>query len=206
MFSTEVDPHSEKRVSTSLDTKIQKRIGDLFTDYKSFYPYDKNKALITLDRIAQQEGRLMLYESFFLIFNEYYNLLRVNTLDILMNEDNYIPISWKYYIAIMAVSTIRCEYVLRELEIQFLLKGGDERWLINGLVEVPEKLKMLEKINNILAHQPWKLKIQDIYEICNKCETNGWSLNELTQAVLIMTNYHKLASIIESLGIELIDL
>jgi len=196
----------DQKFSHSLDSKIQKRIGDLFTDYKSFYPYDKNKALVTLNIIAQEEGRLMLYESFFLIFNEYYNLLRANTLDILMNEDNYIPISWKYYIAIMAVSTIRCEYLLRDLEIQFLLKGGDERWLINGLIEVPEKLKRLEKINNILAHQPWKLKIQDIYDICNKSETIGWSLNELTHAVLIMTNYHKLASVIESLGIELIDL
>ncbi len=205
---------SDKIYSCSLDDfqqvpqekeKTQKEIGDLFTNFKSFYPYDKHKALVQVEKIARDEGRIKLYESLFLMFNEYYHLLQANTLNILMNEDNYIPLPWKYYIAIMAVSTIRCEYLLRELEMQFLLKGGDEKWLVKGLLQVPEKLKKLEKINNILAHQPWKLKVQDIHEICNICETNGWSLNELTHAILIMTNYHKLGSIIESLNIELIN-
>jgi len=185
--------------------KTLKEKGDIFNNFVSFYPYNKEKALELVQKIGEEDGRIKFYESFFLMFNEYYHLLRANTLDILMNEDNYIPLTWKFYIAIMAVSTIRCEYLLRELEMQFLLKGGEEKWLVNGLIEVPEKLRKLEKINNILAHQPWKLNVQDIHEICNKYETSGWSLNELTHAVLIMTNYHKLASIIESLNIELID-
>jgi hypothetical protein len=185
--------------------KTLKEKGDIFTNFASFYPYDKEKALQSVEKIGNEEGRIKLYESFFLMFNEYYHLLQANTFNILMNEDNYIPLTWKFYIAIMAVSTVRCEYLLRELEMQFLLKGGEEKWLVNGLVEVPEKLRKLEKINNILAHQPWKLNVQDIHEICNKYETSGWSLNELTHAVLIMTNYHKIASIVESLNIELID-
>ena len=37
------------------------------------------------------------------------------------------------------------------------MKGGDVNWLVGGLVEVPEKLTKLSRVNNILAHQPWKL-------------------------------------------------
>ena len=52
--------------------------------------------------------------------------------------------------------------MLRTLEEIFLSVGGDERWLIDGLNNVPEKLKKIGKINNILAHQPWKLTTNDI--------------------------------------------
>lgn len=47
--------------------------------------------------------------------------------------------------------------MLRYLEMCFLIKGGDVNWLIVGLDEVPEKLRKLSRVNNILAHQPWKL-------------------------------------------------
>jgi hypothetical protein len=186
-----------------IPVKEIKEVNDFFTNYESYYPFDRDKSMNTFKKIVS-EGRMKMYEGFFLWFSDYHSLYE-NTFDILMNEDNYIPITWKYYIAIMAVSTIRCEYLYRELEIQFLLKGGDEQWIVSGLVVVPEKLKMLQKINNILAHQPWKLKIQDINELCNKYETNGWSLNELTRAVLIMTNYHKLASVVESMRLDIIE-
>jgi hypothetical protein len=147
--------------------------------------------------MANSSGRMKLYEGFYLWFSEYYSLYET-TINSLMSEDNYMPVTWKYYLAIMAVSSIRCEYLLRELEMQFLLHGGDERWLEFGVNEIPEKLKKLERINNILAHQPWKLKIQDLTEIHSKNDSKGWHINELIHAVLILAYYHRLASIVEA--------
>ena len=39
---------------------------------------------------------------------------------------------------------------------EFLLQGGDERWL-KGLEHVPQKLRDFYEINKILAHRPWLL-------------------------------------------------
>jgi hypothetical protein len=48
------------------------------------------------------------------------------------------------------------------LEMEFLDSGGDEKWLTDGLKSVPIKLQKLSRINNILAHQPWKLSISEV--------------------------------------------
>jgi hypothetical protein len=53
------------------------------------------------------------------------------------------------------------------LKAIFLIKGGEESWLIDGVEGVDEKLGKLSKINNILAHQPWKLNRMDIEVKCN---------------------------------------
>lgn len=174
--------------------KELKEIDELFLNHKSSYPYNPEESLNALKTANESYGGLKLYEGFFLWFSEYYCLYD-NTVRILMTDNCVIPVTWKYYLAIMAVSTIRCEYLLKSLEIEFLLKNGDERWLQDGLSVVPEKIKKLEKINNILAHQPWKLKTQDINDIYSKYDANGWNLIELVQAVLILTNYHRLATI-----------
>jgi hypothetical protein len=141
---------------------VMKDTDSLFDDYVSTYPFSKVNALNTLQSINLKAGRMLLYEGFFLWFSEYYPLY-CNTLNRLMGNDKYFPITWKYYLALMAVSTIRCDYLLQKLEIKFLEYGGDQTWLIEGLAVVPEKIKKLAKINNILAHQSWKLKTQDIH-------------------------------------------
>ena len=61
-----------------------------------------------------------------------------------------------------AVSTIRSDYHLKHLKSIFLLKGGDEDWLLYGLEVADEKIQKLSKINNKLAHMPWKLTRKDI--------------------------------------------
>jgi len=57
---------------------------------------------------------------------------------------------------------MRCEYLTRVCEDCFLFYGGDEKWLMHGLSNIPKKLKRLGRINNILAHQPWKIKDNDL--------------------------------------------
>jgi hypothetical protein len=57
---------------------------------------------------------------------------------------------------------MKSEYLLRHLEADFLMNGGEKDWLIYGLEQVDDKIKKLSRINNILAHQPWKLTRLDI--------------------------------------------
>jgi hypothetical protein len=139
---------------------VLKETDSLFVDYTSSYPFNKKNALKGFQAISSK-GSMLLYEGFFLWFSEYYSLYS-STVRHFMGNNKYLPITWKYYLAIMAVSAIRCQYLLQKLEIEFLEYGGDESWLSEGLAVVPEKIKKMAKINNLLAHQAWKIKIQDI--------------------------------------------
>jgi hypothetical protein len=189
-------------INKLIDCKpVIKDTASLFNDYKSHYPFNSEKAYEALTLISKRDGRLLLYEGFFLWFSEYFELY-YSTKVKLMN-DNYFPLTWKYYLAIMAVSTMKCSYLLRKLEIDFLDSGGNEEWL-EGLIKVPEKLRKIEIINNILAHQPWKLKVQDIKvkidlikEVLNGI--NSWKQDELVCAIMLLTNYHRLATIVQAL-------
>lgn len=83
-----------------------------------------------LDKIFFTNGRLFHYErllcSWFPKYLEYFFEMH----DQIMNRpDDYIPTTWKYYLAIMAVSVYECEFLLKILEEQFVLYGGDVCWL-----------------------------------------------------------------------------
>lgn len=111
--------------------------------------------------INKDLGRTYFYEQFFLWFEDYFKFY-LKTMETLMNQDGFIPRSWRLYIALMAASAMRCEYLFKIIEEAFLEIGGDESWLIFGLDVIPEKLKRLSRINNLLAHQPWKIITEDI--------------------------------------------
>ena len=129
---------------------------------------------------------------------EYY----INTTNALFTKTYSITdISWKYYIAIMAVSTIKSEYMLSFLENEFLLSGGELSWIIEGIKGnegVHKKLKQLANINNIIAHQPWKLQVKDIKDLLTY-----WTKEELLDALFIIVHFQRQASLIESLKVEL---
>lgn len=184
-----------------------KEEGDLFLFYKPVYPFnkDKIKEILILNRINR--GKLYLLENLCFLFPEYLEM-NYSTFGTLMCEEGYLPISWRYFLAIMvfiyliqAVSTIKSQYLLTILEDLFLINGGNKEWLIHGLKKVPEKLSGLSKYNNIMAHQPWKLQTTTIKELFEKHNLN-WSFSEFVQASLILFYFHKLASITESLGIS----
>ncbi len=179
-----------------------KPLDEFFDIYKSAYPFEKEKALEFLKSI-ESIGKIQFYEIFLFWFPDFYSLYK-NTFNSTFNNSNgFIPITWKYYIGIMSASTNKCEFLFRHLEAEFLLNGGDENWLIYGLEIVPEKLRKLEKINNILAHQPWKLEEIDILEIYVKTNPNYWNLNELVEAILVMVNFHRLSGVLESIKLGL---
>lgn len=75
----------------------------------------------------------------------------------MMNKQDILPITWKYYLSIMAVSCYECEYLLKIQEEQFLLNGGDVSWLTEGLKIVDPKLQRISELNELIAYRPWAL-------------------------------------------------
>lgn len=63
------------------------------------------------------------------------------------SENDIFPKHLNYYLAIMAVSCYRCEYLLCILQEQFLLAGGPLEWLIFGLRKVDHKLRRIAALN-----------------------------------------------------------
>lgn len=67
---------------------------------------------------------------------------------------------------LQAAGRHQCSYLISLQKQEFLLQGGDLKWL-NGLNCIPQKLRNLYDINKILAHRPWLLNKSHI-EVFNK--------------------------------------
>lgn len=178
-----------------------KELNDFPETYTTFYPYDSELGKKCFETIKSQ-SRFRHHELFMLWFPEYYFLYK-NTLDtILENKEGYLPLTWKLYLGIMAAATVRNEFLMKSLEADFILMGGDEDWLVFGIMAAPEKIRKLEILNNILAHQPWKLKMQDIKDVCNFNSISAWNIEDLVQSVIVLTTFHRLATVLESIKIS----
>ena len=77
-------------------------------------------------------------------------------------ENEIYPKHINYYLAIMAVSCYRCEYLLILLMEQFILAGGPLEWLLLGLEAVDPKIARLARLNEKMAFRPWAIKMEDI--------------------------------------------
>lgn len=181
-----------------MKTEKKTKNDQFINEYKSSYPFCKETSIKMINKI-QEKGKIKLFELFLFWFPEQYFFSQEIFDNLLSPKKGFIPITWKYYLAIMAASTIKNEFLIKYLEKEFLLIGGNEEWLIKGLEAVPEKLKKIDRINNIIAHQPWKLKENDIMEIYLKKNANILNTNELLEAILILINFHRLATILESM-------
>jgi hypothetical protein len=80
-----------------------------------------------------------------------------------------------------------------------LAADGDKRWL-QGLEFVPKKLRYLNEINKILAHRPWQITATHIERLTRGTDEN-WSLSEVVHAIVLLTHFHALASLVWSSGI-----
>ncbi|KAJ6215777.1 hypothetical protein RDWZM_010277 [Blomia tropicalis] len=98
----------------------------------------------------------------------------------------------RHYIAIMAAARHRCSYLIDFSRKEFLMNGGDPEWL-KGLTFAPEKLRNLDEVNKILAHQPWLFKKAHIESLTKG--PSPWTLSELTQAIVLMGHFHMLCSL-----------
>lgn len=166
-----------------------------------------NEILSTLKQNAKEfHYRYIYFHDLFNLWLGEYLTKNNNTRRSLFDAEGYLPKVWKIYIAIMAVSVCKNEYLLNILENYFLESDGDPLWLINGLDIVPSKLKALDRINNILACCPWKLTENDITRLTkrNNCEgiSTHWNLNELIQGIIILIFYQKIASFCNAINLS----
>ncbi|RYG40863.1 hypothetical protein EON68_03725, partial [archaeon] len=139
----------------------------------------------------------------------------LSTFNTLLNEEGPLPVTWRCFIALMAAARHKCAYLFRRQQDMFLLRGGDVAWMTEGLAcpTLPAKLVALAPLNAIMAHRPWLVAPQHIKQLLQgtvgarasaeggggsssssagaaSSAGQGWSLNELTHAIVIMSVFH----------------
>ncbi|KAG7518729.1 sestrin-3-like [Solea senegalensis] len=112
----------------------------------------------------------------------------------ILHMDGPLPLPYRHYIAIMAAARHHCNYLVYLHSAQFLRVGGDPLWL-QGLEAAPPRLRLLDHINKVLAHQPWLTACSHIQTLLKSGE-QCWSLAELVQAVVILAHCHALCSFV----------
>ena len=158
--------------------------------------YNKKPIHETLSAYLPKMYRFCYYEQFLFWLKDYFGIYK-DTNSLIMKDIAYLSPQYKYYIAIMVVSTMKSQYLLKMVEEQFLEEGGDETWLIAGLNAVPKKLQVLSLLVNILSHQPWKVSSEEL-----KGLKSYWTLPELAEVAVVVVHYNKLCIIEESLNIR----
>ncbi|XP_076189486.1 sestrin-1 isoform X1 [Aptenodytes patagonicus] len=135
-----------------------------------------------------------------MVFHPQYLESFLKTQHYLLQMDGPLPLHYRHYIGIMAAARHQCSYLVNLHVNDFLHVGGDPKWL-NGLENAPQKLQNLGELNKMLAHRPWLITKEHIEQLL-KTEENSWSLAELIHAVVLLTQYHSLASFTFGCGIS----
>ncbi|KAM3866815.1 sestrin-3 [Diretmus argenteus] len=150
------------------------------------------KALVSrgsVDAVSQQMASHPQYLESFLRTQHY-----------ILHMDGPLPLPYRHYIAIMAAAQHRCSYLVSLHSAQFLRVGGDPLWL-QGLEAAPPRLRLLDHINKVLAHQPWHTACSHIQTLLKTGE-QCWSLAELVQAVVLLAHCHSLCSFVFGSGTD----
>mmetsp|Transcript_39277 Transcript_39277/g.51398 ORF Transcript_39277/g.51398 Transcript_39277/m.51398 type:complete len:87 (+) Transcript_39277:303-563(+) len=77
-------------------------------------------------------------------------------------DTDVLRLDQKLYLAIMAVSCYKCDYLLNILEEQFVLEGGNLNWITEGLSRVDPRLARFSELNEIMAFRPWALSMNHL--------------------------------------------
>uniref|UniRef100_A0A3Q3VWB5 Uncharacterized protein n=1 Tax=Mola mola TaxID=94237 RepID=A0A3Q3VWB5_MOLML len=141
----------------------------------------------SVDAVSQQMASHPQYLESFLRTQHY-----------ILHMDGPLPLPYRHYIAIMAAARHHCNYLVYLHSAQFLRVGGDPLWL-HGLEAAPPRLRLLDHINKVLAHQPWLTACSHIQTLLKSGE-QYWSLAELVQAVVILAHCHSLCSFVFGCG------
>ena len=194
-FSTEEDRKEELEIISQTKNEYV-QFSSKIISHPSIYNNKTNVNTILISNF-QYMIKFLHYEQYLLWFKDYITLYE-NSLNTLLNSNKHIPITWKYYLGIMAVSTMKNDFLLRILEEEFLENGGDINWLIIGIDVIPNKLKKLANFNEILCHQPWNLNEEII-----KSLKHNMNICELTEATLVLIEFHKISLIQELFEIKI---
>eukprot|EP01126_Amoeba_proteus_P028983 TRINITY_DN2853_c0_g3_i4.p1 TRINITY_DN2853_c0_g3~~TRINITY_DN2853_c0_g3_i4.p1 ORF type:complete len:475 (-),score=49.79 TRINITY_DN2853_c0_g3_i4:231-1586(-) len=120
------------------------------------------------------------------------------TIQYIMYGSGPLPLSLRFYLAIMAVSRWENVYLLRQLQREFLLQGGEDAWL-SGIHNAPNKVQDLLHLNAVLAHHPWSISRDDIAKLVTG--PDPWPLSEIVQTIVIFATYRGLACFVAAMGI-----
>ncbi|VDN51074.1 unnamed protein product [Dracunculus medinensis] len=104
-------------------------------------------------------------------------------------------LSDRHFIALMASSRHQCNSLMQLHKREFERLGGNINWL-KGLQYVPLKIRNLDMLSAILAHQPWSIDVDHLSALTKCAPPANWSLSELLQAVIILAQTHVLCSFI----------
>ena len=141
---------------------------------------------------------LKIYEPYLSLFPKYNKVFKdmINNIIYKENEDSF-SLEYKLFYGLMASSTIGCENLLDDFIRIFLNLGGDKSWIEKGLKceNIPEHIREIAKINNILAHKPWIMERIHFEEF-----KKGLSVF-LFQSAIILTTIQRFASIIYGLNL-----
>lgn len=118
----------------------------------------------------------------------------------ILTMDGPLPLPYRHYITIMAAARHQCSYLVSLHSAQFLRVGGDPLWL-QGLQAAPPRLRHLDHINKVLAHQPWLTACSHIQALLKTGE-QCWSLAELVQGVVLLAHCHALCSFVFGSGVD----
>ncbi|KAI6652524.1 Sestrin-like protein isoform X1 [Oopsacas minuta] len=121
----------------------------------------------------------------------------------IMYGNSVLSQSWRHYIAIMAAASQGCLYLVTLEELNFLNCKGPVLWL-EGLENIPTKLKKLQEVNRILVSAPWKLEKKHITQLVDDpVAENRWSFQQIVHAFLILSRYHSLSQLALGCGIKI---
>ena len=141
---------------------------------------------------------LKIYEPYLSISTEYnkaFNDLIKNI--IFKNSEGSFPLQYKLFYGFMASSTIGCEKLLDDFIRIYSTLGGDKSWIEKGLEceNIPEHVRGMATINNILAHKPWVMDWRHLAPF--KIDLAFF----LFQSAMILTTIQRFASIISILNL-----
>eukprot|EP01132_Coremiostelium_polycephalum_P005596 gene5596-6964_t len=115
-----------------------------------------------------------------------------------MREPGPIPLPWRNYIGILASARYNCSYMVSLQEHEFLLNNGDPKWL-QGVEYIPQKLKNLLNVIQLMAHQPWLLPKLDIEYLLKG--SDAWSIAELVHAMVLICTFLSLSGFVFCCGV-----
>lgn len=89
-----------------------------------------------LDDLFFEHGRIRPHDRILCWFPKYLQYFAKTSDKVIgksSEDSDVMRLDQKLYLAIMAVSCYHCDYLLNILEEQFVLEGGDLKWITEGL-------------------------------------------------------------------------
>ena len=131
-FDTEEDRKEEieKMLKTNNTLKQQ---SSYIINHQSIYNNSDDNIEDTLKENLKRMRRFLYFEHYFIWYKNYMSIYE-KTVNFTFKKNSSLPIQWKYYLALMACSTMKNEYLTRLFEEEFLDNDGDIN-LCGNLVE-----------------------------------------------------------------------